>query len=185
MGADATSDAGLLQASAGLYANYGLSRVYYSAFSPIPAPSALLPPKPPPLQRENRLYQADWLIRFYGFTAGEVASAGNADGMLPLDIDPKSAWALNNRYLFPLDVNTAARELLLRVPGLGARSVDRIVAARRHTTLRLADVARLAGSRKRFLPFLVAADYRPPARLAERLDLRPQLAAPARQASLF
>jgi putative DNA modification/repair radical SAM protein len=185
VGADETTDAGLLQASAGLYRNYRLRRIYYSAFSPIPLPSALLPPKPPPLQRENRLYQADWLMRFYGFTADEVASAGNDDGMLPLDIDPKSAWALKNRHLFPLDVNMADREMLLRVPGLGARSVDRIVTARRHTTLRLADVARLVGNRKRFLPFLVTADYRPPVRLADRLDLRPQLAAPLRQATLF
>ncbi len=184
VGADATTDASLLDTSATLYKDYALRRVYYSAFSPIPAASAVLPLKAPPLQRENRLYQADWLLRFYGFTAEEVASGGT-DGMLDLDIDPKSAWALKNRHLFPLDVNAADREMLLRVPGLGTRSVDRIIAARRHTELRLVDVARLAKSVKRLRPFLITADYRPPAKLAGALDLRPQLASVPEQASLF
>jgi putative DNA modification/repair radical SAM protein len=184
VGADATTDASLLDTSATLYKDYALRRVYYSAFSPIPAASAVLPLKAPPLQRENRLYQADWLLRFYGFTPAEVASGGT-DGMLELDIDPKSAWALKNRHLFPLDVNSADREMLLRVPGLGTRSVDRIIAARRHAKLRLADVARLAKSVKRLRPFLVTVDYRPPARLAGALDLRPQLASAPEQASLF
>jgi putative DNA modification/repair radical SAM protein len=187
VGADATDDAALLQTSASLYKNYGLRRVYYSAFSPIPAASAVLPLKPPPLQRENRLYQADWLLRFYGFTADEVASGGEG-GMLALDIDPKSAWALKNRDRFPVDVNKADRELLLRVPGLGARSVDRILAARRHTTLRLADFARLARSVKRLLPFLITADWRP-VKAGDRLDLRGAVADPAApppvQGSLF
>jgi predicted DNA-binding helix-hairpin-helix protein len=143
----------------------------------------VLPLKAPPLQRENRLYQADWLLRFYGFTADEVTSASQ-DGMLALDIDPKSAWALRNRDRFPLDVNTADREMLLRIPGLGVRSVDKIIAARRHVRLRLADVARLARSVKRLLPFLIAADYRP-TRVSDRLDLRSGLADAPVQASLF
>ncbi len=184
VGADATTDAALLRSSAMLYSDYALRRVYYSAFSPIPSPSAVLPHKAPPLQRENRLYQADWLLRFYGFTADEIAGTGQ-DGMLDLDIDPKSAWALRHRHLFPLDVNTADREMLLRVPGLGVRSVDRIVAARRHTRLRLADVSRLTRSVKRLLPFLVAADYRPAGKVAERASLRGELAGPAVQGSLF
>lgn len=183
VGADATDDTTLLETSARLYKDFALSRVYYSAFSPIPAASALLPLKPPALQRENRLYQADWLLRYYGFTADEVASGGEA-GMLALDIDPKSAWALKNRDRFPVDVNAADREMLLRVPGLGVRSVERIVAARRHTTLRLADIARLARSVKRLLPFLITADYRP-SRLGDRADLRGALAPPAIQPSLF
>ena len=184
VGADATTDASLLETSATLYKDYALRRVYYSAFSPIPAASAVLPLKAPPLQRENRLYQADWLLRFYGFTPDEVSSGGE-DGMLALDIDPKSAWALKNRACFPIDVNSADREMLLRVPGLGTRSVDRILAARRHTKLRLADVARLARSVKRLRPFLIAADYSPPAKLAGAENLRPQMAPPAEQASLF
>lgn len=183
VGADATTDAALLQTSSVLYKDYALRRVYYSAFSPIPEPSAVLPLKAPPLQRENRLYQADWLLRFYGFSADEVASAGQ-DGMLALDIDPKSAWALQNRDRFPLDVNTADREMLLRVPGLGVRSVDKIVAARRHARLRLADIGRLARSVKRLLPFLVTADYRP-TKVSDRLEIRSNLADAPVQANLF
>lgn len=183
VGADATTDAALLNTSAVLYKDYALRRVYYSAFSPIPSPSAVLPMKAPPLQRENRLYQADWLLRFYGFSADEVASASR-DGMLALDIDPKSAWALQNRDRFPLDVNTADREMLLRVPGLGVRSVNRIIAARRHARLRLADVGRLARSVKRLLPFLITADYRP-TKSSDRADLRTNLADAPVQGSLF
>ena len=111
-----------------------LKRVYYSAFSPIPEASALLPPRAPPLQRENRLYQADWLLRYYGFAVEEI-TAGRADGMLDLEIDPKLAWALANRHHFPVDVNKGRREMLLRVPGLGKRAVDKIIAARRHSSL--------------------------------------------------
>ena len=183
VGADETTDQGVLETSDGLYTKFGLRRVYYSAFSPIPQASAALPSKSPPLQRENRLYQADWLLRFYGFTVGEIA-AGGADGMLDLEIDPKLAWALKNRGRFPVDVNTGERELLLRVPGLGARAVDKIIAARRHTKLGLADVGRLTTGLKRARPFLIAADHRP-VRLTDRLDLRAQLTEPARQLSLF
>jgi predicted DNA-binding helix-hairpin-helix protein len=160
-----------------------LRRVYYSAFSPIPEASALLPAKPPPLRRENRLYQADWLLRYYGFSADEVASAAN-NGMLELDIDPKLAWALKNLNCFPVDVNTAAREVLLRVPGLGVRAVNRIIKARRHTTLRLDDVARVSTGLKRLLPFVVTPDHRPGG-LTDRLDLRRHLTKPDRQLSLF
>jgi putative DNA modification/repair radical SAM protein len=183
VGADDTSDATVLQTSAALYENYRLRRVYYSAFSPIPEASALLPVKPPPLRRENRLYQADWLLRYYGFSADEVASAAS-NGMLELDIDPKLAWALKNRHCFPVDVNTAQREVLLRVPGLGVRAVNRIIKARRHTTLRLDDLGRLSTGVKRLLPFVVTPDHRPGG-LTDRLDLRRRLAEPDRQLSLF
>jgi predicted DNA-binding helix-hairpin-helix protein len=183
VGADATDDAAVLATSAGLYDTYGLRRVYYSAFSPIPAASAVLPLKAPPLQRENRLYQADWLLRYYGFSVQEIASSGEA-GMLDLEIDPKLAWALKNRGRFPVDVNTADRELLLRVPGLGVRAVDRILSARRHARLRLADLARLSSGIRRLKPFLIAADHRPLG-LTDRADLRGLLTRPARQLDLF
>jgi putative DNA modification/repair radical SAM protein len=183
VGADATNDADMLAASAGLYTSYGLSRVYYSAFSPIPAASKMLPLKPPPLQRENRLYQADWLFRHYGFGVDEIASGGEG-GMLDLEIDPKLAWALKNRGKFPVDVNSAAREMLLRVPGLGVRAVDRIVAARRYAQLRLEDVGRACAGLKRVRPFIVAADWRPTAD-TDRIDLRQRLAPQPRQMSLF
>jgi len=124
VGADATTDADVLARSESLYGSYRLKRVYYSAFSPIPDSSKALPPVRPPLMREHRLYQADWLMRFYGFERSEIA-ASLPDGMLDLAVDPKLAWALQNRATFPVDVNRAEREALLRVPGLGVKSVDR------------------------------------------------------------
>ena len=182
VGADGADDGAILGTVAGLYAGYRLKRVYYSAFSPIPEASRALPAKAPPLQREHRLYQADWLMRFYGFAAEEIL-AGAPDGMLDLAVDPKLAWALRHRDRFPVDVNRAERGLLLRVPGLGARTVDRIVEARRIHALRLADLARLTGGLKRALPFIVAADHCP-TRLLDRADLRAWLAPPT-QLSLF
>jgi putative DNA modification/repair radical SAM protein len=188
VGADATRDADIIAASASLYGSYGLRRVYYSAFSPIPSPARALPLSPPPLMREHRLYQADWLMRHYGFAAGEILD-GAGDGMLDLARDPKLAWALRHRGLFPLDVNAAPREALLRVPGLGVRVVDRIVAARRHVTLRLADLARMCRSLDAVRPFLTTPDWRPTALLdsarlgarrgQDQLDLFAAPAAPA------
>ena len=134
----------ILNTSASLYGSYRLKRVYYSAFSPIPDASRALPLAPPPLLREHRLYQADWLMRFYGFDAGEIVEG--TKGMLPLDIDPKLAWALRHRHRFPLDVATASREELLRVPGFGTRAVDRIIATRRLTSIRLATWRGCTGS---------------------------------------
>jgi putative DNA modification/repair radical SAM protein len=183
VGADETTDADVLHTSAALYDRYDLRRVYYSAFSPIPDSCAVLPLKAPPMQRENRLYQADWLLRHYGFAVEEIAAGGDK-GMLDLDIDPKLAWALKHRDRFPVDVNAAEREMLLRVPGLGKRAVDKIIAARRHRRLRLDDVARLSSGLKRARPFLVAADHRP-TRLIDRLDLRQRLIEPMQQLSLF
>ena len=157
--------------------------MYYSAFSPIPHASAALPAKSPPLQRENRLYQADWLLRYYGFTVEEIASGGSS-GMLDLHVDPKLAWALKHRHRFPIDVNAGAREVLLRVPGLGKRAVDKIIAARRHTRLRTSDVARLTAGLKRALPFLITADHRPTS-LLDRAHLRQELLTHEKQLSLF
>jgi predicted DNA-binding helix-hairpin-helix protein len=183
VGADSADDHAVLRTSATLYDRYSLKRVYYSAFSPIPDSTAMLPLKSPPLQRENRLYQADWLLRHYGFEVDEIASGGEG-GMLDLEIDPKLAWALKNRHRFPVDVNQAEREMLLRVPGLGARAVDKLIAARRHTRLTLDDVKRLSGSVKRARAFIVAADHTPGG-LTDRLDLRARLVEPAAQLSLF
>jgi putative DNA modification/repair radical SAM protein len=183
VGADDTSDAALLETSAALYERYGLRRVYYSAFSPIPDASKALPSQSPPLQRENRLYQADWLLRHYGFAVDEIA-AGGEGGMLDLAVDPKTAWALKNRHRFPVDVNAAEREVLLRVPGLGTSAVDKIIAARRHASLRLTDIGRLTGALKRARPFIVTADHRPTA-LRDRAALRARLVEPAEQLSLF
>jgi putative DNA modification/repair radical SAM protein len=183
VGADETTDEDVLRTSAKLYGHYAMKRVYYSAFSPIPDSSAILPLKSPPLMRENRLYQADWLLRYYGFDVDEIAASSDK-GMLDLDIDPKLAWALKNRHRFPVDVNVAEREMLLRVPGLGARAVDKIVVARKHTTLRLEDIARLTSGLKRAKPFLITADHHPKARL-DKLDLRERLIEKPEQLSLF
>ena len=176
VGADASTDREIIGLSTNLYSNYGLRRVYFSAFSPIPDASATLPPQRAPLLREHRLYQADWLLRFYGFEAGELVTdgAGNFD----LARDPKLAWALANRALFPVDVNTASREMLLRVPGLGVRNVDRIVSARRHRRVRLGDLSRLRVPLAKVSPFIVAADHQPGAtldsgRLLRRLTPKP------------
>jgi putative DNA modification/repair radical SAM protein len=175
VGADGAPDTEILDRSASLYGGYGLRRVYYSAFSPIPEASSALPLSKPPLMREHRLYQADWLMRFYGFAPGEVAEGAGDDGMLDLAIDPKLAWALRRREQFPLDVNTAARELLLRIPGLGVKAVDRIVAVRRYRTLRLDDVARLTRSIDKVRPWIEALDWSPGG-LTDAADLRARLA---------
>ncbi len=160
VGADASTDRDILDASGNLYANYRLRRVYYSAFSPIPDASAALPLRPPPLVREHRLYQADWLTRFYGFDVAEITPTA-ADGMLDLDIDPKLAWALRHREHFPVDLNAAPRENLLRVPGLGVGTVKKLLSMRRHRRLRYHDLVKLRVSMRKVTPFVAVLDHRP------------------------
>jgi putative DNA modification/repair radical SAM protein len=184
VGADAASDADIVAKASTLYGRFGLRRVYYSAFSPIPDASAVLPLKRPPLMREHRLYQSDWLMRFYGFAPAEVQSAADESGMLPLDIDPKLAWALKFRDSFPVDVNRAPRDMLLRVPGLGTKAVDRIVSSRRWRKLRLDDVARLTLSIAKVRPFITTLDWRPTL-LTDRADLHSLLAPKQQQLELF
>lgn len=181
VGADDATDGAILRRSALLYGSYGLKRVYYSAFSPIPDASRQLPVAAAPLMREHRLYQADWLTRFYGFETEEIIAPGE---MLDLDVDPKLAWALRHRGRFPVDVNRADREALLRVPGLGTRSVDRILASRRFRTLRLEDVGRLTRSLRIARHFLTAAGWSPGKGLDEPM-LKARLAPRPQQLSLF
>jgi putative DNA modification/repair radical SAM protein len=184
IGADEARDKDIIARAASLYASYGLRRVYYSAFSPIPHASQSLPLRRPPLLREHRLYEADWLMRQYGFAPEEILD-GEGDGMLDLERDPKLAWALRNRALFPIDVNRAPREALLRVPGIGARVVKRILAARRHVTLRIDDLARLVRSLDAVRPFVVTPDWRPTT-LIDSASLAGELAASSpRQLDLF
>ncbi|MDI6025378.1 putative DNA modification/repair radical SAM protein [Corticibacterium sp. UT-5YL-CI-8] len=182
VGADAEDDRVILATSANLYSSYRLKRVYYSAFSPIPDASRILPPQAPPLLREHRLYQADWLMRFYGFDAGEIVAQDT--GHLSLDMDPKLAWALRNRDRFPVDVNKASRSQLLRVPGLGKTAVDRILAARRVRAIRLDDIPRLRVPVAKVLPFLIFPDHTPH-RLIDRADLKARLVPQPRQLSLL
>jgi putative DNA modification/repair radical SAM protein len=181
VGADDATDRTIMEKSVVLYSSYKLRRVYYSAFSPIPDSSRLLPLKAAPLIREHRLYQSDWLLRFYGFTAQELFV--RPDNMLDLQIDPKLAWALQHREQFPVDINRAAREALLRVPGLGVKAVKRIVAARRSRTIRLEDLQRLRVPLKRVLPFIVLPGHLP--RQLEASSLDRQLRAQPAQLSLL
>jgi putative DNA modification/repair radical SAM protein len=184
VGADAADDASILTTSAQLYGAYRLKRVYYSAFSPIPDASASLPLQAPPLMREHRLYQADWLMRFYGFEADEIAPQGG-DGMLSLEVDPKLAWAIAHPERFPVDLNLAPRELLLRVPGLGVKAVGRLLLARRGRQVRAVDLGRLRVPSHKVLPFVITADHRPGTTVDANHALARGAQPRAAQASLF
>jgi putative DNA modification/repair radical SAM protein len=177
VGATSTPDADMLAKSSALYKTYRLRRAYYSAFSPIPHADPALPLKTIPLVREHRLYQADWLMRFYGFSAEELTTP--EDRNLPLDTDPKMAWALRHREFFPIDVNKAGKSALLRVPGFGVRNVMRIVQIRRYRALTLADLAKLKLSVKKARFFVVTADHNPPAKQIDAVTL------PVKQLGLF
>jgi putative DNA modification/repair radical SAM protein len=159
VGASPADDATILQRASSLYKKQRLRRVYYSAFSPIPDASSKLLVTAPPLLREHRLYQADWLMRFYGFDVAELTTRERPN--LYLDIDPKLAWALRNPNKFPVDLNKAPREMLLRVPGLGVRNVDRIVRIRRWHSIRLNDLTRLRVPLSKAMPFIVVSDHTP------------------------
>ena len=190
IGADASTDARILATSSTLYSSYRLKRVYYSAFSPIPDASAKLPAKRAPLVREHRLYQSDWLIRFYGFGHEEIthseteATGGASSGMLALDIDPKLGWALRNRQYFPVDLNRGTREQLLRVPGLGLKTVQRLLRLRSHAGIRLADLVALRAGVRKAMPFVVCTDHRPIGDEPESARLRALLAPPPAQLAL-
>lgn len=183
VGADGANDVAILNSATRLYSGYKLKRVYYSAFSPIPDASSALPLIQPPLLREHRLYQADWLMRFYGFSADEIAT-GTERGHLELALDPKLAWALQHRGDFPLDVNRATREQLLRVPGFGVRTVDRILGARRHSNLRYEDLIRIGALMKKAQPFIRLTDWSP-GRLTDEANLRARFAPPPEQLRLI
>lgn len=182
VGADGANDATILRTSTRLYSGYRLKRVYYSAFSPIPDASATLPLIQPPLMREHRLYQADWLMRFYGFDAKEITAA-RSDGNLDLELDPKLAWALENRALFPVDVNRADRDMLLRVPGFGTRTVGRLLATRRHRTVRWEDLTRMGANLKSARSFISLPGWQ--AKGLDAADLRARFAPPPEQLALF
>lgn len=183
VGATEASDSSILQKSSALYRSYRLRRVYYSAFSPIPHGDSRLPPMAAPLVREHRLYQADWLMRFYGFESNELTTSEAPN--LPLDMDPKLSWALRNRRFFPVDINTAPEEMLLRLPGLGVRTVTKILKMRRFHRFRLADLGRLQAAIARAKFFITAADHNPNALLIDAQRL-PQLLRPKNeQLSLF
>lgn len=151
IGASPESDAHILKLTEYMYRNYKLKRVYYSSYTPTNFETSLLPVTPAPLLREHRLYQADWLLRFYGFTADEIT--GN-DGNLDTEYDPKCAWALRNLGFFPVEINTAPLETLLRVPGIGMKSAAKIIMARKHSIITHEDLKRMKVVLKRAVHFI-------------------------------
>lgn len=180
IGADDSNDKVILGTSVKLYGQQKLRRVYYSAFSPIPDASEVLPLKPAPLIREHRLYQADWLLRFYGFGLDEIVH----NDMLDMEHDPKLAWALRNRHIFPIDLNNADKMLLLRVPGLGARTVQKILAIRRYTKLSWFDLTKMRLPLQKLKPFITVSDYSPSIHLLDSNNFEQQFKQP-KQFELF
>ena len=183
VGATDTPDLDVLKTSSELYGDQKLRRVYYSAYSPIPHADARLPGQAPPLVREHRLYQADWLMRFYDFKVEEIVAED--DGNLSLARDPKLAWALANRHEFPVDVNKADRKMLLRIPGLGVRNVNRIVNLRRFHPIRVADLKKMRVAWRRMRDFVITADHHPSAKILDGQHLSARIARTDRQMSLF
>ncbi len=152
VGASPEPDGLILRLTQSLYKNAGLKRVYYSSYVPL-VHNPLLPDIPAGERREHRLYQADWLLRFYGFSAEEIVEDG---GNLSLDLDPKCGWALRNLQFFPVEVNRAPLEVLLRVPGIGARSAYKITEARKYAKLTFADLQKMRVVLKRARHFITA-----------------------------
>jgi putative DNA modification/repair radical SAM protein len=159
VGATDASDRKILSTASHLYRSYKLRRIYYSGFSPFPNADARLPLKPAPLMREHRLYQSDWLMRFYGFEMSELTSEANPS--LSLTEDPKTTWAKRHPEFFPIDVNAAPREALMRVPGIGYRNVQRILSIRRYHKLQMQDLERLHVRLKLAMDYLVTPDHLP------------------------
>ncbi|MBQ7924090.1 MAG: putative DNA modification/repair radical SAM protein [Clostridia bacterium] len=150
VGASPEADGQILRLSQALYRNMELKRVYYSSYVPV-VRAPLLPNAQAGALREHRLYQADWLLRFYGFTVEELIEEGEN---LSVDYDPKCAWALKNLHLFPVEINRASLEELLRVPGIGARNAQKILQARRFSTLRFEDLQKMRVALKRAKHFI-------------------------------
>ena len=168
VGATPESDSKIVGLAEGLYKQYRMKRVFYSAFIPVARDNPMLPSANPPLLREHRLYQADWLLRFYGFTSGELFKHENEN--LSLNMDPKCHWALRNLESFPVEVNRADRMLLLRVPGVGQRSADKIIAARRMGTLGFDNLKKMGVVLKRAKYFITCGG-----KMMERTPMVPEL----------
>ena len=174
IGATADTDGMIVRLAESLYRGYSMKRVYYSAYIPMGDPG-ILPVKPPDLVRENRLYQADWLMRFYGFTAEELLPV-NLN--LPYDVDPKSAWALRNVDKFPIEINSAPYEMILRVPGIGVKGAWRIVEARKYGNLTFEDLKRMRIVMKRAANFITCGGKYIGKGLGNELRLRESLTLP-------
>ncbi len=182
VGADDADDHTILDTAQTLYRSYELKRVYYSAFSPIPDSPTTVPLQPPPLLREHRLYQADFLLRSYGFRAEELL---DGPGNLPLDIDPKLSWALRHRDQFPVNINTASSRMIGRVPGIGIRNAKRLVELRRARRIRYQDLIKLRCNMETVKAFVETADYRPAVKELPSTTLRGALSPRSEQLALF
>lgn len=153
IGASPETDGQILRLTEFMYQKYDLKRVYYSSYAPV-VRDPLLPDTARGLLREHRLYQADWLLRFYGFTCEEITPAGEN---LPTEYDPKCAWALRNMQYFPVEVNKAGVEKLLRVPGIGAKGAYKIVTARKYAALTFEDLRKMRIVLKRARHFITCS----------------------------
>lgn len=170
IGATNDTDHTILKLSSALYTRRDLKRVYYSGYIPVNSYDNRLPAlSAPPLVREHRLYQADWLMRFYGFRNNEIVNDENPN--LDLELDPKVTWALRNPHLFPVDVNTADPMMLLRIPGVGTKSVQLILMARKHNRLNSSHLKKMGVVMKRAQYFITCNE------LAVRnvQDLKPEI----------
>ncbi len=183
IGASPETDQQIMQQAEGLYQGYGLKRVYYSAYVPVledgrlPGLHTL-----PPVQRENRLYQTDWLLRFYGFRADEILSDQHPN--LETDIDPKLSWALRNLQLFPVDVNAADYAMILRIPGLGVKSAKKIVSGRRFGRLSLEHLRQFGVALNRAKFFLVCDGWNGYRRDWDPLQIKQQIVSTAAKAGM-
>ena len=184
VGATQSTDTTILHKAESLYRKFDLRRVYYSAFTPIENTNPLLSQPPTPLMREHRLYEADWLIRHYGFTASEITHGAKTEN-LDLEKDPKLSWALRHRDYFPIDVNRATARQLLRVPGLGARNVSRILKIRHYHQIKLEDLAKLRVRLQKAKWFVITADYNPNVYQLDTEKLEEKLKPKTIQPSLF
>jgi len=167
VGATPESDAQIVRLAQGFYKKYGLKRVFYSAYTPVARANKILPVTNPPMLREHRLYQADWLLRFYGFTAEEILSDGDN---LDLNMDPKCRWAIQNMQLFPVEINAAAYEEILRVPGIGVRSAQKIVKARKTQKLTFESLQKMRVSLKRARYFITCGGHAFSPGLSQKLN---------------
>jgi putative DNA modification/repair radical SAM protein len=159
IGATNDTDHTILKLSSALYTRRDLKRVYYSGYIPVNSYDSRLPAlNTPPLRREHRLYQADWLLRFYGFRSDEIVSTENPN--LDLELDPKVSWALRNPHLFPVDINTADPLMLLRIPGIGTKSVQLILMARKHNRLNSSHLKKMGVVMKRAQFFITCNELR-------------------------
>jgi len=170
IGATNDTDHTILKLSSALYTRRDLKRVYYSGYIPVNSYDNRLPALiTPPLRREHRLYQADWLMRFYGFRSDEIVSTESPN--LDLELDPKVTWALRNPHLFPVDINTADPLMLLRIPGIGTKSVQLILMARKHNRLNSSHLKKMGVVMKRAQFFITCNELR----MQNVQDLKPEI----------